>query len=49
MNNNTQNTEAKNTESRNFAIAQIQAVIDANKAKREASAKAHLDAEKAKW
>jgi hypothetical protein len=43
------NTEEKNNETRQWVIAQIQAVMDAEKAKRAANAKAHLQAEMAKW
>ena len=42
-------TEIKNNEARAIAIAQIQLVMDAEKARREAAAKAHLESEKAKW
>jgi hypothetical protein len=43
------NIEQKNNEARKFAIAQIKAVMDAEKAKRAANAKAHLESEKSKW
>jgi len=42
-------TAQQNAEARAFAIAQIQAVRDAETAKRAESAQAHLESEKAKW
>jgi hypothetical protein len=44
-----QATSKKNEASRAFGIAQIQAVMDAEKAKRAANAKAHLISEQSKW
>jgi len=41
--------EELNAEARKFAIAQIQAVMDTEKAKRAANAKAHLESEMKKW
>ena len=49
MKENNMNNEIKNNEARAFAIAQIQLVMDAEKARRAAAAKAHLESEKAKW
>ena len=47
MNNSKTEIEIKNNEARQFAIAQLQAVMDAEKAARSASRKAHAEKEAA--